>query len=105
MEHDEITTNDIMGFLQEHMVTKQELKEELKDMVTKQELRQELNKQKLDILDSMDEKISTLKGDMTVMMRGEDKKLVALIDLLKNKKVIDEQEAYALTSLHPFPQT
>jgi len=73
-----------MEFLQEHMVTKQELKEELKNMVTKQELKEELQKLRLDFLDSLDEKISTLKGDLTVMMRGEDKKLVALM----NRKLI-----------------
>ncbi len=104
MEPDQTTTNEIMEFLQEHMVTKQELKDELKHMVTKQELKEELQKLRLDFLDSMDEKISTLKGDLTVMMRGEDKKLAALIGLLKNKQVIDEQEARALLSLHPFPQ-
>jgi hypothetical protein len=38
------------------------------------------------------------------MMRGEDKKLIALIDLLRNKHIIEEQEAQALFALQPFPQ-
>ena len=92
----EVTTIQIMDFLQEHMVIKSEFKDELSKMVTKDEfkdelskmvtkdefkdgLRQSLNKQKLEILDAMDDKLSNLKGDMVVFMRKEDKKAVSLI--------------------------
>lgn len=113
----EVTTNEIMDFLREHMViksefkdelskmvTKDELKDELGKMATKDDLRQSLNKQKLDILDAMDDKLANLKGDMVVLMRKEDKKVVSLIELLKNKKIITTNEANGLLELEPFPQ-
>jgi len=43
--------------------------------------------------DYLDDKLSDLKGDLVVLMRKEDAKLCGLVDLLKNKKVISEEEA------------
>lgn len=113
----EVTTNQIMDFLQEHMVMREEFeglkqemvtKDELSKMVTKDEfkdgLRQSLNKQKLEILDAMDDKLAYLKGDLVILMRKEDKKVVSLIELLKNKKIITTNEADCLLELEPFPQ-
>lgn len=76
----DVTTNQIMEFLQEHMVMREEFeglrgefeglkremvtKDELGKMATKDDLRQSLNKQKLEILDAMDDKLANLKGDM-----------------------------------------
>lgn len=38
-------------------------------------------------------------------MRKEDKKVVSLISLLKDKEVITDDEAGKLLSLEPFPQS
>lgn len=113
----DVTTNQIMEFLQEHMVireefeglkremvTKGEFKEELSKMVTKDELRQSLNKQKLEILDAIDDKLVNLKGDMIALVRKEDKKVVGLIELSKKKKLITTDEANGLLKMEPFPQ-
>lgn len=61
----ETTTNEIMTFLQEHMVTKEELKEELLIMDGKlsnglKGVRKEIRKTEHRILDSMDKKFSVL---------------------------------------------
>lgn len=104
----DVTTNQIMEFLQEHMVVREEFEALKRETVTKDEfkdeLRQSLNKQKLEILDAMDDKLANLKGDMVVLMRKEDKKVVSLIELLKNKKIITTNEANGLLELEPFPQ-
>ena len=105
----DVTTNQIMDFLQEHMVIKSEYEEALSKMATKDDLskmatKEDLNKQKLDILDAMDDKLAHLKGDMIVLRRKEDKKVVSLIELLKNKKIITTDEAENLLVLEPFPQ-
>lgn len=63
-----------------------------------------LGKLKLDFLDAMDDKLADLKGDLVVLMRKEDRKVVSLIELLTTKKILSGEEAKALLSLEPFPQ-
>ena len=129
MPDKEVSTNDLMEFLQEHMVTREELdfkfdeklggleikllgeinksantlRGEMKNLGN--ELRGEINKAKLEVMDGMDDKLANLKGDLTVMMRGEDKKLVTLISLLNTKHVLSDAETSSLLSLQPFPQS
>lgn len=85
-----------MEFLQEHMATK----EDLAGLATKEDLQ----KLKLDMMDSFDEKLVNLKGDLVVLMRGEDQKLVALIQVLKQKQVLNDVDVKQLLALQPFPQ-
>ena len=54
--------------------------------------------------DYLDEKLTDLKGDLTVLMRKEDKKLVALISVLETRKVISAEDANMIMALEPFPQ-
>ena len=98
----EISTNEIMDFLVKNMV----IKEELKDLEEKIEnnLKQELNKQKLDILDAVDVKLARLKGDLVVLMRKEDKKVVALVGVLKEETSITSNGAKTVLAMEPFPQ-
>ncbi len=103
MTKPDITTNDIMEFLQEHMVTKEELHSELSSL--RNELRSEIRQSELKILDSVDEKLSNLKGDLTVMMRGEDRKLTFLIKKMLERKLLSKEDADEILSLHPFPQS
>ena len=85
-------------------MTKEELRLELSKMATKDELRSEMNKQKLELLDAMDDKLANLKGDLTIMMRGEDKKVNRLIALMESKRLLTTEEAGTLLDLLPFPQ-
>ena len=91
MDKPEVTTNEIMEFLQEHMVMKGEFESRM-------------NTQKLGILDGVDDKLATLKGDLVVMMRNEDKKLMLMVQKLKQKEIFDDADVEEFTNLLPFPQ-
>ena len=54
--------------------------------------------------DYLDDKLADLKGDLVVLMRKEDAKLTALVDVLQKRKVISSEDAKAILSLQPFPQ-
>ena len=54
--------------------------------------------------DGVDDKITNLKGDLIVLMRKEDRKVITLIGLLREKQVISEEEAKSLLGMEPFPQ-
>ncbi len=94
----DVSTNEIMDFLVKHMVIKEELEEKMND------LKQEMNKQKLDILDAVDDKLAHLKGDLVVLMRKEDKKVITLVGILKEKKILTLDEAKTVLAMEPFPQ-
>lgn len=66
--------------------------------------KEDLGKQKLEILDAIDDKLADLKGDLVILMRKEDKKLLGLIDLLRKKAVITDEEVKSLVKMEPFPQ-
>ncbi len=102
----EVSTNEIMDFLVEHMVIKEELDEKFEKLEKKMEsnLKQVLNKQKLDILDAVDDKLAHLKGDLVVLMRKEDKKVITLVEILKEKKILTLDEAKTVLAMEPFPQ-
>lgn len=57
--NNEVTTGEIMEFLRENMVTKEELKENLA---------RELRKMQQEILDGVDEKLFNLKGLLPNML-------------------------------------
>ncbi len=52
--------------------------------------------------DYLDDKLSDLRGDLVVLMRKEDNKMVRLIDILKKRKVITETDEKEILSLEPF---
>ena len=114
MDNREVTTNEIMDFLKENMVMKSELKQSFDDFELKVDNKfknfelkvdNKLNTLELKIIDAMDDKLSNLKGDLTILMRREDKKVSELINLLRDKKVIAPEEADRLLALQPFPQS
>lgn len=116
MANSEPTNGEIMEFLQEHMVTKEEfggLENRVSSIDTRvssldsrvSSLEVKINQAKLDILDGVDEKLAALKGDLTVMMRGEDRKLVALIRALNEEKSLSDEKTSMLLGMQPFPQT
>lgn len=52
--------------------------------------------------DYLDEKIADLRGDLVVMMRKEDTKVVKLVEVLKRHKVISDSEEREILSMEPF---
>ncbi|PIT94093.1 hypothetical protein COU00_00755 [Candidatus Falkowbacteria bacterium CG10_big_fil_rev_8_21_14_0_10_43_11] len=54
--------------------------------------------------DYLDDKLSDLKGDLIVVMRKEDAKLQALVDVLQKRHVITDEDVKNILSLQPFPQ-
>lgn len=54
--------------------------------------------------DYLDDKLHDLRGDLTVFIRKEDRKVVALIDELRQTKVLSEPAAQRILALEPFPQ-
>lgn len=53
--------------------------------------------------DYLDTKVADLRGDLVVMMRKEDVKLKTLIEILRDKKILDKKEVKQILSLEPFP--
>lgn len=54
--------------------------------------------------DYLDEKLGDLRGDMTVLIRKEDNKVKALVEVLVEKKVLDKADQKRIYSLEPFAQ-
>lgn len=54
--------------------------------------------------DYLDEKLFDLKGDLVILVRKEDAKVKMLIDVLRQRKVISDQEANQILGTGPFPQ-
>lgn len=110
-----VTTDQIMDFLVENMVTRKELDYELgeirsdiKDirdtMVTKEHLQHEFGKFRSEMTDFIDKRLLNLKTDLVVIVKGEDQKLTALIELMKKKELLTPHEAQGLISMHPLSQ-
>ncbi|HJN84795.1 MAG TPA: hypothetical protein QF873_00570 [Patescibacteria group bacterium] len=98
MANKDVTTGELLDFMKENMATKHDLKE------LKNELRDEMGGMEHRILDSMDDKLADLKGDLVIMMRKEDTKVTELIKILAAKEVLSADEATSLRSMEPFPQ-
>lgn len=65
MDDKQVSTNEIMDFLQDHMVMKEEFHFEIAQVKSEiKALDVKINKTKLDLIDAMDEKIGALKGDL-----------------------------------------
>ena len=84
MTKDEVTTNEIMEFLQEHMLTRDEAfgtfatKEDLKAFATKEDLRQELSAYatKEDLNELRDDMVTGF-DQLITMYRRTDEEMVA----------------------------
>ena len=86
----------IVSFLKDNAVSKHEFNE-LKSDVTR-------IKALMVTKDYLDEKLADLRGDLVVLTRKEDTKVKALINLLKNKKIITPGDAKQLFTLEPFAE-
>ncbi len=54
--------------------------------------------------DHLDEKLSDLKGDLSILVRKEDKKLAELVKVLEEHKVLSAQDVKRILAMEPFPQ-
>lgn len=54
--------------------------------------------------DYLDDKLADLKGDLTVLMRKEDRKVATLVGMLQKKNVRSLEEAKQILTMEPFPQ-
>jgi len=52
--------------------------------------------------DYLDDKLADLRGDLVILMRKEDTKMVKLIEILKRRAVITEAEEKEILSMEPF---
>lgn len=95
-----VTTDEIMDYLKENMVTREEFQEELKKFATKEDL----GKFKLEIFDHVDDKLADLKGDLVLLARKEDRKLGSVVELLAEKQVFTASDAKGVFQMEPFPR-
>ncbi|MBI4252631.1 hypothetical protein HY623_00395 [Candidatus Uhrbacteria bacterium] len=98
-----VTTDEIMNFLVDHMVTKEELRYEVAEIRKEMATKSELGKLRSDMIDHMNKNTLQLETTFGTMMRAEDRKVGALINLLADKNVISSQEAGMILKLEPFP--
>ncbi len=115
-----VTNNEIMDFLKENMVTRREFHEELGKCVTKedakqfvtkedllatkQELRGEIGKLRSNIIDHIDRKVADVKGDVVLLTRKEDTKVLAVVGKLEQKSVFTAEDAKEIQKMEPFPK-
>jgi len=52
--------------------------------------------------DYLDDKLVDLRGDLVVLMRKEDTKMIKLVEILKRRAVITEAEEKEILSMEPF---
>lgn len=90
---EEKTITELYDFLQGHMVIKEELDQKLEQL-----------ENRLVTKDYLDRKFSDFRGDLVVLTRKEDHKVARLIEILKDKKILEEEEVKELFSMEPFPK-
>lgn len=52
--------------------------------------------------DYLDDKLGDLRGDLVVLMRKEDTKMIKLVEILKRRAIITEAEEKEILSMEPF---
>lgn len=97
----------------ERFATKDDLKKEIdqirSEMATKDDLekfatKDDLGKLRSDMLDFIARQNMDLRGDLVVLMRGEDHKLMTLVEIMLEKNLLTKTEANRVAKLQPFPQ-
>ncbi len=92
-----VTTNDIMDFLVEHMVTKDELSFEVNKL--RSETKEEIGKLRSDMIDYIGRQMIELKVDLSSLIRQNDRKITVLLDILKANNIITPAQAKKVHSL------
>ena len=52
--------------------------------------------------DYLDDKLADLRGDLVVLMRKEDTKMIKLVEILKRRAIITEAEEKEILSMEQF---
>lgn len=88
----------------QRMATKEDLSREISKLRAEMATKEDLGKMRSEMIDYMAKQNMELKGDLIVLMRGGDRKLFALIELMVEKSLLSRGEANRVTKLEPFPQ-
>lgn len=54
--------------------------------------------------DYLDDKLADLRGDLVVLMRKEDIKIRALVEILRQKNILTKEEEKKVLTMQPFPR-
>lgn len=60
---------------------------------------------KTELLDVFDDKLGSMKGDIIHVTRQEDKKVLALVNTLRKKEILTDEEAKQIFAMEPFPNS
>ena len=104
---DELITTVKDGFDSVHEQVKSEIssvKTELKSEISSVKSEVASIKSQMVTKDYLDEKLADLRGDLVVLVRKEDTKVMALIGALKEKKILDDMDVKKITGMEPFAQ-
>lgn len=93
--------------LEDTVVTKEDLKQELASMVTKEDLNQALAATETRLVTKvyLDDKLSDLKGDLVELVRKEDHKVNTVVSLLHNNQSLSVQDIKQIDQVRLFPKT
>jgi len=69
--------------------------------------KQEFNQFKTSVVtkDYLDEKLTDLRGDLIIMIRKEDNKLLQVVEKLEKKKIFSLQDSKNIMAMEPFAKT
>ncbi|MFC1788001.1 hypothetical protein ACFLZY_02170 [Patescibacteria group bacterium] len=101
MGNNETTTDEIMGFLKDHMVTKGELVETESRILDK--TKGEINRLEQKIIDKMDEKFADLEGTVIARQRKQDNKVNKILELIERHDLAPSNEIQAIREINIFP--
>lgn len=112
MEKNDQILNDILetvNFIKDNAATKEQV-DKMDERLDKMEGRLDKMDSRLTRVESqmvtkeyLDEKLSDLKGDLTIIIRKEDTKLKALVEILAERKIITAEDKKRVLNMEPFP--
>ena len=100
-----VTKDDIKNMATKDDIKNMATKDDIKNMATKddiKELRKDMGGMKIELKDYIDEKLSDLQGNIIVLMRKEDRKVLSLIKILREKNILADNEVRTLLGMEPF---
>ena len=54
--------------------------------------------------DYLDDKLADLKGDLIILIKKEDKKLGELVEILREKNLLNDDDLKRILGMEPFPK-
>lgn len=99
----EVTTNEILEFLQEHGATKTDI-QDLKGEIADVKAQMDDVKAQMVTKDYLDDKLADLRGDLIIIMRKQNNKFLKLVETLTNKNLLNPSESTTINKMDPFPE-